>query len=172
MANYALCLACDFSQSNGRFQPYTSSPPGGRYWINLDTGQVLGNPDTYHPTLSAANDQVQFWVQDVSNQAQPTDIVVTVGPLMTDNPNTTNASPFSYSGGSARCMLDKNVLSTENQGLHYAGNQWWAIGPYSLRLPQGAQGPFKYEMNIVAQLADGSGNQREFGYDPEMDVEN
>lgn len=178
MANYyALNLNFDPTSSSGLFQAYNSSGNTGRaWWVSPDrqAWSFAGNPDTYSPLLSlSGGDQVQFAVSASTAPASPISSVALTVVFSTDRAAASNparvASPFQLTGGNTRCVLnDPSQTYSPNSSV-----TWYFIGPYGLAVNQATsgRGRLKFEFAVAARVTFQDGTVKDYGYDPEMDVD-
>lgn len=176
---YALNLTFDPAGSSGLFQPFDSSNNSGRAWaVSTDNGATwafAGNPDTYAPELDLADlDRVQFAVSATSAPAAGISSVALTVIFSTDRGAANNpariASPFQLTNGNPRCVLNDPPTRFTDP---VSGTVWFFIGPYSLGVNQSnsGSGKLKFEFAIAAHVTFGDGTVKDFGYDPEMDVD-
>ena len=169
---YALNMNFDPTATTGLFMPYNSADNSGRAWSKNPNGQgwsFAGNPDTYAPELSlAAGDSVQFAVSPSTTPSPAISTVVLTVIFSTDRKASNNpakiASPFQLTGGNPRCVL------ADPPGTYQT---WWLIGPYGLAVNRGnsGSGSLKFEFSLAAHVTFADGSVKDFGYDPEMDVD-
>ena len=176
MAVYALNMNFDPTSSTGLFLPYSSNGNTGRgWWESTDgeqTWQFVGNPDSYAPDLSwnaTTPDSVQFAVGPLAGVTpSPAISSIAISVIFsTDRKSTNNpskvASPFQLSGN-PRCIL------SDTPGIY---QNYYFIGPYSLGLntSNSGSGRLKFEFSLAARVTFADGSTKDFGYDPEMDVD-
>jgi hypothetical protein len=191
MAQYALLLNCStagsVSENEGDFDSVA--------WVS-PTGNACPNPNTASLSLNPA-DQVTFLVQvkDANGVLQPgflNWIVVMVtaetAPGNRSNRYANNNSPFrigaaakpntvllanSGGAGSTTRFTPYNANGVATPGGPYQGFPYLSI---VADVPPGSTRPTRpvsqYESAIVASVTDASGNLWQFGFDPEMDVNN
>jgi hypothetical protein len=174
---YALNLWFDPASTSGLFEPYNSSNnPAGRGWFSRADGQdpgnpwpFAGNPDTFAPVLSAAaGDRAQFAVLPTSTpSSEITGVALTVvfSTLRTAGNNPARvASPFRSPDGNARCLLADPAV--RDSAAH-------RMGPCTVALDanRSGSGRLRFEFSIAARVSFRDGTVREYGYDPEMDVD-
>ena len=169
---YALNMTFDPGASTGLFNPYNSADNSGRAWaqsVNGGNWTFAGNPDTFAPELSLANsDRVQFAISPSTTPSSAISSVVLTVIFSTDRKAANNpariASPFQLTGGNPRCVL------ADPPGTY---EQWYLIGPYSLAVNQNnsGSGKLKFEFSLAAHITFNDGTVKDFGYDPEMDVD-
>ena len=176
MAVYALNMNFDPTSTTGLFLPYNSSGNTGRgWWESTDgeqTWQFVGNPDSYAPDLSwnaGSADSVQFAVgplAGVTPSPAITGVAISVI-FSTDRKSSNNpskvASPFQLNGN-PRCILSDAPNTYQN---------YYFIGPYTLGLNTATSGSgrLKFEFSLAARVTFADGTTKDFGYDPEMDVD-
>ena len=174
---YALNLNFDPTSASGLFQPYNNADNTGRAWWSspdMRTWTFAGNPDTYSPLLDLdAGDQVQFAVSASTAPASPIAGVSVTVIFSTDRGAANNpariASPFQLTGGNPRCVLnDAPQTYSPNSSV-----TWYFIGPYGLAVNQAnsGNGRLKFEFAVAARVTFQDGTVKDYGYDPEMDVD-
>lgn len=172
-ALYALNLQFDPSSETGQFQPYSSDDHTGRaWWKRADAGgtwSFVGNPDTWSPDLSLADgDQVQFAVSAAGGSAVTVQNVLLSVQFAVNRHRPNNparvSSPFQIAGGAPRCLL---------QDVPSAFQNWHVIGPYGLAINtrHSGRGRLRFEFSVAARVTFADGTVKEYGYDPEMDVD-
>jgi len=176
MAVYALNMNFDPTSSTGLFLPYNSTGNTGRgWWKSTDgeqTWQFVGNPDSYAPELdwtSGSPDSVQFAVGPLAGVTpNPAISSVAINVIFsTDRKSSNNpskiASPFQLNGN-PRCILSDGSAVSQN---------YYFIGPYTLGLntATSGNGKLKFEFSLAARVSFADGTTKDFGYDPEMDVD-
>jgi len=175
-AYYALNMNFDPASTTGLFLPYNSSDNTGRAWWKSTDGQATwqfaGNPDSYAPDLSwsATNaDLVQFAVGPLAGTTPSPSItgvaisvIFSTDRKASDNPAKV-ASPFQLNSN-PRCILSDTPGTFQN---------WYFIGPYSLALNAAfsGNGRLKFEFSLACRVTFSDGTTKDFGYDPEMDVD-
>jgi hypothetical protein len=169
---YALNLNFDPTAASGQFQPYNSSDNTGRaWWQNVNGGgwTFAGNPDTFAPELNlAAGDTVQFAVSASTTPSPAIQSVALTVIFATDRQAGNNpakiASPFQNSFGNPRCVL------SDPPGTYQS---WFLIGPYGLAVNRtnSGNGKLKFEFSLAARVTFTDNSVKDFGYDPEMDVD-
>jgi len=169
---YALNMTFDPAASTGLFNQYDPTNNSGRAWAqNVNGGGWVfaGNPDTFAPELSLANaDSVQFAVSPSTTPSPAISSVVLTVIFSTDRKASNNpskiASPFQLTGGNPRCVL------ADTPGTF---QQWFVIGPYGLAVNRSnsGSGRLKFEFSLAAHVTFADGSVKDFGYDPEMDVD-
>jgi hypothetical protein len=176
---YALNLNFDPGATTGLFLPYNSTNNTGRAWFqSTDNGlnwTFAGNPDNYNPTLDM-NDSVQFAVSaSPSPSSEFTNVVLTV--LFANDRAAVNspvkiASPFQQGNGYPQCVLNdttrKYIPPPPNPPI-----TWYLIGPYTpaVNTNNPGSGQLKFEFSIAAVVTLSDGAVKQYGYDPEMDVD-
>jgi hypothetical protein len=170
---YALNMWFDPTSNDGLFEPYKGSDNSGRGWFTSTDGgahwQFAGNPDTFAPVLSAAGgDSVQFAVNPTSTPTSPISSVALTVLFATDRAAANNpariASPFQLPDGNTRCVLSDPAGTW---------NTWHLIGPYGLAVNtnRSGRGRLRFEFAVAARVTLADGTVRDYGYDPEMDVD-
>jgi len=176
---YALNLNFDPGASTGLFLPYNSTNNTGRAWFqSTDNGlnwTFAGNPDSYNPTLDM-DDSVQFAVSALPSPSSAlTSVALTV--LFANDRAATNspaklASPFQQGNGYPQCVINDAtktyVPPPPNQAI-----TWYLIGPYTpaVNTNNPGRGQLKFEFSIAAVVTLSDGTVKQYGYDPEMDVD-
>lgn len=169
---YALNLNFDPAATSGQFQPYNSNDNTGRAWWQNANGAgwtFAGNPDTFAPELNlAAGDTVQFAVSASTTPSPAIQSVALTVIFATDRQGGNNpakiASPFQLSNGNPRCILSDPSGTYQN---------WFFIGPYALAVNRSnsGSGKLKFEFSLAARVTFTDNSVKDFGYDPEMDVD-
>lgn len=171
---YALNMNFDPTSTTGLFLPYDSSNNTGRAWWRSTDGeatwQFAGNPDTYAPDLSfSGGDKVQCAVGPLAGTTpNPSITGVAISVIFSTDRKASNnparvASPFALNGN-PRCIL------SDTPGIY---QNWYYIGPYGLGLNvnNSGSGRLKFEFSLAARVSFSDGTTKDFGYDPEMDVD-
>ena len=169
---YALNLNFDPTAATGMFLPFDSSNNSGRAWsqnVNGGGWTFAGNPDSYSPELSLANaDRVQFAISPSSTPSPAIQTVALTVIFATDRKAGNNpaliASPFQLADGNPRCVLSDPPTTYLT---------WYLIGPYSLAVNRSnsGSGKLKFEFSLAARLTFTDGTIKDYGYDPQMDVD-
>jgi hypothetical protein len=151
MALYSLKLDCNFNSDDGNFQKQEWSKDGN----------LLGDVDKLDVSIG---DQVQFSVQENSGASiEKLEIFVTFGRRRGAGNLAKVGAPFQLAGNRARCVL--------SGGVQQSGEL--LIGPFPIQLnTQGSKKQhWKFGFTAVARVTGAGGVIKEFGYDPEMDVD-
>ena len=174
---YALNLNFDPGATTGLFLPYNSTNNTGRAWAqSTDNGQTwtfAGNPDDYFPTLDIG-DAVQFAVSASPSPSSAFSSVALTVLFANDRAAANNpakiASPFQQGNGYPKCVLN------DPPGTYIPPNTtitWYLIGPYTPNVSTNnpGRGTLKFEFSIAAVVTLSDGTVKQYGYDPEMDVD-
>ena len=167
---YALNMNFDPAATTGMFQPYDADNKSGRVWAQSIGGvwSFAGNPDTYTPVLDlSANDTVQFAVSPSSTPSSAIQSVALTVVFANDRAAVGNptqiASPFQLSDGNQRCVLS-------DPPKPYGA--WFYIGPYNLAVGSNSgRGRLRFEFFLAARITFADLTVKDYGYDPEMDVD-
>ena len=191
MAQYALLLDCStggsVSENEGVFDAKT--------WVST-TNSSCPNPDTASLSLNPG-DTVTFAVKVTDGNGVVQNgflnwvvvmVTATTAPGNRSNRNANNNSPFrigsaakpntvllanSGSAGGTLAFTVYNSAGTPTTGGPYQGFPYM---PVAADTAPGSSSPNRslsqYEATIVASVTDAAGNLWQFGYDPEMDVNN
>ncbi len=163
--SWVVALDVDFNETKGNFTGYT-------WYMNgtAQSGDPTGNNamqvgDTVNWAVSASN---------LPSGGQLTRLVLTVGRFHGNSANNpaTQATPFFSGSGAAQCWLEQTggpwSTPVPNQSAYQGFSNAAAVSQ-----DPGAKGnKSKYEFTLVAVYQDSGGNTREFGCDPEIDVDN
>jgi hypothetical protein len=164
MANtWVCCLKCTSSNTNGQFDP-------NPFWWNAQ-GQGQMSPGSNAPSGVAKNDNVYFAVQvdGGTGTVTVTDLRASFGRIPTSGGSV--ASPFLVNAGGGRMCSATNAIKLLNLTTGQTnppGNNWYAVGPFTIVADPAFNGTSEYEFIVTAAVS--TGNQ--FGIDPEMDVNN
>lgn len=188
MAQYALLLNCStgtaVGENEGVFDSVTWVSPSGNACVDPNTQALAMN----------AGDAVTFAIQvtDANGNSQPAwlnwiCVIVTAvtAPGNRRSRNADNNTPFRLGGKPNTVLLANNTQAGGTSAFTtYGANGLPASGPYQgfaympvvKDVPPGASAPARslsqYEAVVVASLTDSSGQLWQFGFDPEMDVNN
>lgn len=194
MTHYALHLDCSSQTTNGDFQPYTfnSNPPGPTgavWWQSADDGKTWvpspsnrpgqdGNPEFVSPLLQNG-DPFVVAVRDTTLPANFSiqSVAISVvffkfrGPPR-PNPQSARSSPFQNSSPGDTVRYDQTVFANTIQTPK--NGDWCEIQPVTASYPPGhSKKSFEFSVGVVVVYHNASGQPitRQFGIDPEMDVD-
>lgn len=156
-SNWVMTLDIDFNETKGNFTGYS--------WYKDNVSQGAS------PPRCKVNDTVNFAVKaaNVPQGGVLARLILTVGKLQGAHDGT-RGSPFNIgnsAAGSAQCYIEQ----TSSFGAPISGYEGFTSA-LPVQQDTGAAGKrSKYEFTLVAVYTDGT-TTRQFGCDPEMDVDN
>jgi len=156
-----MALSIDYSDTKGNFT--------GFLWYKDGVSMGNGNDPTGGDSC-AVGDSVNWCVSasNISNGAQLYKLVLTVGKFQGHNDGT-QGSPF-FSNSTAQCLQEQTSDTAWSNPV--SGFQGFSNALTISQDPGAKNQRSKYEFTLVAIFQDNSGNFRQFGCDPEIDVEN
>lgn len=185
MADYALFLRCDGNSKKGNFDENKKPrKPDARYWdeVQLVNGVLTGqnrksNADARKMELvapkGAPGDRVFFAVATGPAGAGTTLVNMSFMcgiHLAVKGNKATVASPFRQGGEIQAHLPNSNIFTTIKS---WGGDEYQAIGAYTIvRDPNALDEECVFhKLTIVATVKSSAGVNREFSYDPDLDIE-
>lgn len=185
---YALNLECSCEDTSGNFKPYgnNNNLPSGRVWWTapatppwtpLPTNapnsppNSQGNPDYAIPTVSNGD---QFWVA-VRDPAPPAGYSVShIAISIVFSKFTGSRSGRPPQAGSASPFQPNNEVQTDFRHAFSREEGWWSSAQHTVIYPSGSnQVSFEFAVGVTVTYTGPKGArlQRQYGIDPEMDVD-
>jgi hypothetical protein len=163
MSNWTMALNIDYNDTKGNFTGFTWYKDGVAQNGTPTAGNSCQVGDSINWCVSAAN---------LPSGVTLSRFVFAIGKFQGHNDGT-KGSPFNMGNsttGSAQCWYEQT--SSTPWSTPVTGYQGFATA-LPVQQDPGAKGHrSKYEFMLVAIYSDSSGNSRQFGCDPEIDVDN
>jgi len=187
---YALNMDCSKSVLNGDFQPYhysgtpityPNNPQGQVWWVSTDGAATWntvaasspnqpGNPKLARPTV-LNGDTVWVAIRDQNNTISGVTVVVVFGRRPGKAGQAPIASPFQNLAGGLGAVFDQTTFTGQAIGIQGAGQQWWVYNLPAVTYPGGGSFNVNFGCYVGAVVTYSDGTQRQFGIDPEMEVD-